>query len=106
MSFKPKDSFTDVRGVEVKRGDLVAYAVSHSSMAELVVGTVLDILYGTTRDYSTYEHYRIKVKGTTREKVSYLEHPDRIVKLQSLEELEIAAHPVRVITFGSKEYED
>lgn len=104
MAFKSMDSFTDVRGVEVKRGDEVAYAVGHSSMAELVVGKVLDIQYGTPRDYSSWEHYRIKVQGSTRSKASLLEHPNRIVKIRSASEIEAAEHP-RMITFGHTEYE-
>lgn len=100
------DWFADVAGQKVQRGDRVAYAVSQSSMAELVLGTVLDIEFGKPYSYSGYERHRITVKGDNREKPSRLEYPSRIVRVRRAREVELDEHPVRVITFGSTHYED
>jgi hypothetical protein len=100
------DWFADVAGQRVERGDRVAYAVSKGSMAELVMGTVIDIEFGRPYSYSSYERHRITVKGDNREKPSRLEYPSRIVRVRSARETELDEHPARVITFGSTHYED
>ncbi len=108
-------AFNDRRGLAVGVGDEVAYAIRQGNTAELKVGVVEDIWrysWQTGPDRFGTRHLRhswiIQVKAQGGSKPSRLEHPERIVKVRSAKEIELAereaelrAMPARAV-FGSE----
>jgi len=85
--------FKDARDVEVRVGDEVAYAVRQNDHAHLKVGVVLAITVHPPRFSWSGPWWRIKVKAHGGKTPGVLEHPDRIVKLRSVSEIEAAVVP-------------